>query len=163
MKTKKPMHYLISKLSLGFAFIVFLTLTWPSSHAAAQLAISKSNASTQQPSRTLQQIVKIIVNRETNQITLIGNPTDIAIVKQTIEAINRVNRQPPATIVGKKVVLYRQLSESVATAIRNAQPILTSGQGKLTITALHTPEAIFLSGPTALVERAEKFIATLDR
>ncbi|MDA7861702.1 hypothetical protein N9B22_01400 [bacterium] len=160
MMTKMPMHYLISKLSLGFALIVFSMLTWPSSHAAAQSAISRSNASTQQPSRTLQQIVKIIINRETNQITLIGNPTDIAIVKQTIDAINR---QPPATIVGKKVVLYRQLSESVATAIRNAQPILTSRQGKLTITALHTPEAIFLSGPTALVERAEKFIETLDR
>lgn len=157
------MHYLISKLSLGFALIVFSTLTWPSSHAAAQSASSRSNASAQQPNRTLQQIVKIIVNRETNQITLIGNPADIAIVKQTIDAINRVNRQPPATIVGKKVVLYRQLSESVATAIRNAQPILTSRQGKLTITALHTPESIFLSGPPALVERAEKFIETLDR
>ena len=157
------MHYLISKLSLGFALIVFSTLAWPSSHAAAQSVSSRSNASAQQPNRTLQQIVKIIVNRETNQITLIGNPADIAIVKQTIDAINRVNRQPPATIVGKKVVLYRQLSESVATAIRNAQPILTSRQGKLTITALHTPEAIFLSGPPALVERAEKFIETLDR
>ncbi len=147
---------------LGFAFTIFLTLIWLSSQAVAQPAISGPNEITQQSTPPPQQIVKVIVNRKTNQITLIGNPADIAIVKRAINSINRVNRRPPAPVVSKKVVLHRQLAENVATALRNAQPFLTSRAGKITITALHTPEAIFLSGPPALVERAKEFIATLD-
>lgn len=147
---------------LGFAFTVFLTLIWLSSQAVAQPALSDPNEITRQNSLTPQQIVKVIVNRKTNQITLIGNPADIAIVKRAIISINQVNRRPPVPVVSKKVVLHRQLAENVATALRSAQPFLTSRQGKITITALHTPEAIFLSGPPALVEQAKEFIATLD-
>ena len=150
------------KISNGLGFLIFLTLTWPSNYAAAQSTSINSNTNAPQTNQPLQETVKIIVNRETNQITLIGNAADIAIVKRAINAINRIKPQPPSSVISKKVVLHRQLSENVATAIRNAQPLLTNRQGKLTITALHTPEAIFLSGPPALVERATKFIATFD-
>ena len=162
MTIQKPMPYSVLKISLGFGFLIFLTLTWPFNYAAAQSTSINSNTNAPQTNQPLQETVKIIVNSETNQITLIGNAADIAIVKRAINAINRIKPQPPSSVISKKVVLHRQLSENVATAIRNAQPLLTNRQGKLTITALHTPEAIFLSGPPALVERATKFIATFD-
>ena len=162
MTIQKPMPYSVSKISLGLGFLIFLTLTWPFDRAAAHSTSINSNTNTLQTNQPLQETVKIIVNRETNQITLIGNAADIAIVKRAINAINRIKPQPPSSVISKKVVLHRQLSENVATAIRNAQPLLTNRQGKLTITALHTPEAIFLSGPPTLVERATKFIATFD-
>ena len=156
------MQNFIPNLKLGIAFLVFLALSWLSVTAVAQSVDKKPLGEARQASKPLSQIVRIIVNRETNQITLIGTPEDVETVKRAIESLNRNRRQRAAPVVSEKVVLYRELAENVASVMKNTQPAFTRRQGKLTITPLHTPEAIFLTGPPVLVEWAKKFIATLD-
>ena len=157
------MQYSFLNLKLGIAIMIFPAMAWLSSDSTAQPITRTPMAKAQHVSQPLRQIVKIIVNRETHQITLIGNSTDVATVKRLIDSFNHVKRQPPATVVSEKVVLHRQLAANVASLMRNSKSLFADQQGKLTITPLRTPEAIFLSGPPALIKRAKEFIATLDR
>ena len=106
------MQYSFPNLRLGIAIMIFPAMAWLASDSTAQPITRTPMAKAQHVSQPLRQIVKIIVNRETHQITLIGNSTDVATVKRLIDSFNHVKRQPPATVVSEKVVLHRQLANA---------------------------------------------------
>ena len=106
----------------------------------------------------LDQVVKVVFDRETNLIVLIGTKADIEKVKQTILLIDsKLGRDhDPIT---EKIRLRFQLAETVAEILSNSTALKGTG---LEIQPVHFPEAVLLTGRSTIVERAKSIIREID-
>ena len=106
----------------------------------------------------LDQVVKVVFDRETNLIVLIGSKEDIEKVKQTILLIDSKLATDPDPIT-EKVRLRFQLADTVAEILSNSKALEGSG---LQIQPIHFPEAVLLTGRSSIVERAKSMIKEID-
>jgi hypothetical protein len=107
-------------------------------------------------------VVKILINPKTGQLTLIGAPEDIAIIKSAIRELKqKYLEKPDFDIV--RVSLKFQLADGVAEILAQSMRLEADQNSRLKISPLHFPEAILLTGPPSMVERAKKIIEKVDR
>ncbi len=100
-------------------------------------------------------VVRILVDDDTGQLWLFGAPEDIEIVKKAILDLKRQDRaKPDFDIV--RVSLKYQLADVVAEILLQSMRLETQQSSQLKISRLHFPEAILLTGPPSVVQRAKK-------
>ena len=106
----------------------------------------------------LDRTVKVVFDRETDLIVLIGSREDIEKVKQTILWIDSrlgTDHDP----ITEKIRLRFQLSDTVAEILSSSSTLAGTG---LQVRPLHFPEAVLLTGRSSIVERAKSIIREID-
>lgn len=111
----------------------------------------------------LKQVVKIVIEPGTNRIMLVGSREDVAVVIETLKAINEGLKSKVDPTVTEKIVLQSQLADTVASIMSSSLDVHDPGEREVKINAVHFPEAILLSGPASAVKRAKQLLATIDR
>ncbi len=114
------------------------------------------------PRRGLKGTVKVIFDSSTNSVRLVGSKEDIAIVAETIRAIQSKQSQAGSASAHSKVKLNFQLADTVAGLLEVALQNEVNALPKLTIRPVHFPEAILLVGPKTSVAKAKMLIKEID-
>ena len=107
------------------------------------------------------EVVKVLFDPVTEQLTLIGSPEDIAIVKRAIlDVEQKLQEQRDNEML--RIKLKFQLAETVSSVLNQSMGIESKPDSRLKITPLHFPEAILLTGPPSAVKRAQEIISKID-
>ena len=108
--------------------------------------------------RSLAGRVKVIIDQPSNTLTLVGAPSDVEIVKRTIQSLqSKLARNSKLLTI--RVTLENQLAEIAAETLRNS---INDKSSSLKINAVSFPEAIILVGPKLQVLHARKILWSID-
>ena len=110
----------------------------------------------------IRQVVKVLHDRATNRVMLVGSKEDVAIVKQAIESFNRKMDASPNPMITEKVKLKFQLAETVTAILTKSMELKSSRLTNLRADPIHFPESVLLVGPKDSVDRAKLLIESID-
>ena len=103
--------------------------------------------------------VRIVVDPETGQVTLIGNPEDTAIVRKTFEELSKTTSKPSV----ERILLRNLLGEQLVESVQEIYDTYYAGtQGPAIIKPLRSPNGLIVTGSPQAIESVRGIVATVD-
>ncbi len=103
--------------------------------------------------------VRIVVDPETGQVTLIGDPEDTAIVRKAFEDLSKQTTKPGVERILLKNIASEQIAESVQE-IYDANYANT--QGAAIIKPLRSPNGLYVFGTPQAIESVRAIVTKVD-
>jgi type II secretory pathway component GspD/PulD (secretin) len=107
----------------------------------------------------LQGEVRIVVDPDTGQVTLIGDPEDTAIVRESFEKLSRESSKPGV----ERILLNNLLGEQIAEAVQEIYDAnYEDTQGSAIIKPIRSPNALYVFGTPQAIKSVQAIVAKLD-
>ena len=103
--------------------------------------------------------VRIVVDPDTGQVTLIGDPEDTAIVRKTFEDLKRLSAEPGVERILLNNILGEQIAESVQE-IYDAN--YRDTQGAAIIKPLRSPNGLYVFGTPQAIKSVQAIVDKID-
>ena len=107
----------------------------------------------------LQGEVRIVVDPDTGDVTLIGAPEDTAIVREEFEKLSRTSSKP----VVERILLKNLLGEEIAESVQEFYDAkYAESQGPASIKPLRSPNGLYVFGTPRAIESIRAIVAQVD-
>jgi type II secretory pathway component GspD/PulD (secretin) len=104
--------------------------------------------------------VRIVIDPESGQVTLVGDPEDTAIVRKSFEDISKQTSKPDVERILLKNLSGEQIFESVQE-IYDAN--YAQSQGPAIIKSLRSPNGLYVFGTPQAIESVRSIVTKVDR